>query len=192
MNKNYSDVTWLCAHNAYANRHEGWIYAQQKLSLEEQFDAGIRSFMIDIHTKNNKLVVAHGSISTTRFIRPFRKLESFQHILTRFVKMLQKYPNAIITLHIESYSNNISARTIPSVLQESGAENYLYTDSDNWPNIEEMVRSDKRLVVFSNRQRDKPFIHTSATMETNWDLSNSNRNNLRRDNRTVVRKENDW
>jgi hypothetical protein len=135
MDKNYSDVTWLCAHNAYANKREGWIYAQQKLTLEQQFDAGVRSFMIDIHTKNNKLVLAHRNISTTRWIRPFRKFESFQNVLTRFVKMLEKNSQAIITLHLESHTNNISARTIPGILETSGAVHYLYTDADDWKTI---------------------------------------------------------
>jgi hypothetical protein len=137
--------------------------------------------MIDIHTKNNKLVLAHRNISTTRWIRPFRKFESFQNVLTRFVKMLEKNSQAIITLHLESHTNNISARTIPGILETSGAVHYLYTDADDWKTIGEMIESDKRLVVFSNRRRDKPFIHSSATMETNYDLSKSNRNNLRRD-----------
>lgn len=28
----YSDATWLTAHNAFANKDDGWVYAQQTIS----------------------------------------------------------------------------------------------------------------------------------------------------------------
>lgn len=47
--RRYDQVTFLTAHNAFANTEDGWLYAQQALSIPNQLRLGVRGLMLDIH-----------------------------------------------------------------------------------------------------------------------------------------------
>ncbi len=47
--RRYDQVTFLTAHNAFASTQEGWLYAQQALSIPNQLQFGVRGLMLDIH-----------------------------------------------------------------------------------------------------------------------------------------------
>lgn len=47
--RRYDQVTFLTAHNAFAATQEGWVYAQQALSIPNQLLFGVRALMLDIH-----------------------------------------------------------------------------------------------------------------------------------------------
>lgn len=47
--RRYDQVTFLTAHNAFASTENGWLYAQQGLSISNQLKLGVRGLMLDIH-----------------------------------------------------------------------------------------------------------------------------------------------
>jgi len=48
-NRRYDQAAFLTAHNAFAATDLGWVYAQQKLSIREQLEYGVRGFMLDVY-----------------------------------------------------------------------------------------------------------------------------------------------
>jgi hypothetical protein len=46
--RRYDQNTYLGTHNAYANRHEGWITPNQEISITEQLDRGVRYINADV------------------------------------------------------------------------------------------------------------------------------------------------
>ena len=47
--RRYDQVTFMTSHNAFSVTTEGWIYAQQALSIPLQLQLGVRGLMLDIH-----------------------------------------------------------------------------------------------------------------------------------------------
>ena len=52
----YDQVCWLSSHNAYAAENYGYVYANQKYTLKEQLDRGVRQFELDIEKPCNRLL----------------------------------------------------------------------------------------------------------------------------------------
>lgn len=47
--RRYDQVTFLTSHNAFTSSEDGWLYAQQVLSVPNQLNFGVRGLMLDIH-----------------------------------------------------------------------------------------------------------------------------------------------
>ncbi len=56
----------LTAHNAFANKDDGWVYAQQTINIVDMFKFGVRSFMIDICEHDKELYLCHGDYTPSR------------------------------------------------------------------------------------------------------------------------------
>lgn len=55
-NRRYDQVTFLTAHNAFASTQDGWLYAQQAVSIPNQLKLGVRGFMLDLHMGQGGLI----------------------------------------------------------------------------------------------------------------------------------------
>ncbi len=170
----YSEAVWLTSHNAFANLQDGWKYVQQSLNIPNQFAIGARSFMIDLHwyTPDDKsppyLALCHDKCKKltlracpdcrgiTSVFLPTPALTLFKDIRS----LLEANPQDIITLHIESYTDEQpnSAKAIYNLLEESGLNRFLLPNTID-PNSHElslgqMRQNNHRLVAFSDRDTD--------------------------------------
>jgi len=177
--RRYNEVCWLTAHNAFASRKEGWFYAQQTLSFDEQFAYGVRAFMVDFHWYQyspNELAVAlcHGDNA----VKPINEQLGLNHncpmsrlsrlgevpqkafyFLSKVRTWLERDPHAIITLHLESYLGEGSRKHLLKLFEDSGLRPYLYQPTvDNykgqWPTLGQLRESGQRLIIFSNNLWD--------------------------------------
>lgn len=153
--RNYTEVCWLTAHNAYANYEDGWVmYYQQNSNFENQYQFGVRSFMIDLywyHPKGKRPYIAmchetsgdnDGGCVLSSLMRvdwEQKGPESLEFFLLQIKAWLQKDQRAIITLHLESYLKDIDwlddkgeKRTLRGleelqrIFRKVGLDEYLY------------------------------------------------------------------
>lgn len=196
----YDGVSYLTAHNAFTFPQDGWQVYQQYLNFDEQFAYGVWSFMIDPHycwtsSGDLSLSLAHqpGESDNNRnfsdpvnyqFIscltskgqkglREHRSLESFlqEHVK----KWLREDPEAVITLHLESYTGTDGARQLRELFRRLGIFDFIYRKSatDPWPTLGMMRAANTRLVLFSSNKADTGLgdvFYTDHYRETGYDL----------------------
>ncbi|CAD8198751.1 unnamed protein product [Paramecium octaurelia] len=107
-----NEIVYLGAHNCAMSKSYGWIYAQQNVTITEQFEKyGARHFKVPLHWYSNnndpEIVVAHESdgksnCQLTLVQRALKKPESAHLRLKEIVDLSFQYPEEIIILKIES------------------------------------------------------------------------------------------
>ncbi len=116
----YCDATFLTTHNSFANAADGWVWYQQKDSIQSQLDAGVRAFMIDIWLEtiggNTDLYLLHGGWKLD-WLRPkfqFRTLDDFMRQITDW---LAQNPQEVVTVFFETGKTTKCAAGIRRVEQ---------------------------------------------------------------------------
>ncbi|WKB79893.1 T9SS type A sorting domain-containing protein [Cellulophaga lytica] len=167
MNKQrrYDEISWLITHNANNNNTDGpqGFFGclggrNQGKGIKAQLQDGVRKFMVDIHRVNGELRLKHGAPNMCMM-----DAKDFNIIIYDWLK---NHPLDIITLHVQSGPNlGISGMDDIFYGRRSGYKNmsnYIYnhstfvstsrpanSGSDTYPTIQEMINSNKRLVIFS-------------------------------------------
>lgn len=148
----YDQAMYLTAHNAYSYPQAGWKYYQQSLNFDEQFSYGVWAFMIDLHwckDRNNNLYLAmahlpqgssnnynygntanQGHLSSCLWAKAQRvsnsDIPSFESFLTDHAKKwLDNDKEAVITLHLESYTGSGGANDLHNLLNSTGVLSYV-------------------------------------------------------------------
>lgn len=161
----YDSVSWLCSHNAMSNSQDKWAFPNQEWSIARQLEEGIHAQMWDVWEKKGELVLQHGN---SHFALPGRL--AFSRAAGIVVDYLEKNPDAVVTLILESYVPNEAVR---KAFEAAGAGQYCFSlqPGDPWPALGELRRSNKRLVVFTDRP-DKdghwPMPLWTHCVETPW------------------------
>ncbi|MFG2194091.1 hypothetical protein [Streptomyces sp. NPDC048639] len=180
----YDEVAQLAAHNAMSTTEDRFIGPLQDLGITAQLDAGVRALLVDTHTWETpedvtgrinasgfRDRVPASDAALTRFVRragPARDGVWLCHSMcgggaVALVPTLRKvgawmraHPTEVVTLIVQ---DGVSGEETVRAFREAGLEDLLYTpDADPgrpWPTLGEMVRSDRRLVVFAE-QADGP------------------------------------
>lgn len=172
-NTTYSSAVWLTSHNSFVNIDDGWeLHPQQKMNVADQFEYGVRSFMIDVHENKNGLVLQHGHTAILSGATHSSKTSNSYLVdfLGVIKKLLDTNDQDIITLHIENYASNTAVK---KELDKAGLSQYLLTTN---PNHNELLlltmrSSNQRLVVFSDEIDRVIGIHQVTLLkETTYDL----------------------
>lgn len=211
--RKYSEVCWLTTHNAFANDSKGWSYSQQNLDIDEQYELGVRSFMVDLYlfqpgntvneagetiTPEPVVAMCHepgflggSNCLTTRLMLKNGEPEPFLNVLLQIKEWLEQDLETIITLQVESrFGVDGAEEALSNLLKEAELIEYLYIpqvepeEIRDWPMLGQMRESNRRLVLFSDNPNDG-FIHTSAYRETRFDLSRFSQCEMREDNRDI-------
>ena len=140
--KKYNEVAFLTTHNAFNSSEDNFQFPNQTYNILNQLNAGVRGLMIDVYDNNGTPMVYH-SFSILGSI-------PLQDIFNDIKSFLDLNTNEIVTLILECY---IDANSIENVLQQSLLNNYLYSkdSQSNWATLDEMINSNKRLIIFSDQ-----------------------------------------
>lgn len=129
---------------------DGWWFPNQNKNIRQQFADGVRAFMLDIHEQDGALVLRHGP-PLARFLgwRPLK------NDLCAIRELLEANPRVVVTIILESYAR---AGDVAQAFRDAGLERYAFAKSGTgpWPRVEEMIRSGKRLVIFTDRPQGGP------------------------------------
>jgi hypothetical protein len=67
--RRFDQVTFVTAHNAFTASRDGWIYAQQELTIPQQLRLGVRGLMLDIYASQD---AAMGQICVDQEVPKFK------------------------------------------------------------------------------------------------------------------------
>ncbi|MFD7021116.1 hypothetical protein [Promicromonospora sukumoe] len=151
-------MTFLTAHNAYANGVDGGfappfinLAPNQTRGIEQQLADGVRGFQLDIHQTGDGAILCHNSCTVVS--SPVALWVDLQ----RMVDFLDANPDQFVTVFLEDYVE-------PAVLRAEldrvdGLADVLYRPDrtgvreDGWPTMSRLVADDDRLLIFSDHSR---------------------------------------
>ena len=162
--KSYQQITYLTSHNAYASSEDSFYFPNQNLNIPNQLNMGVRALMLDIYDVDGELFLYHSvsELGSTELNTVLNQIKDF----------LINHSNEVITLILEDYSTSVA---LSNAFETSGLNAYLfeYNDINTWPTLQEMIDSNKRLVVFTdNEDENAPSSHHflwSHAVETHYD-----------------------
>jgi hypothetical protein len=164
-------MTFLVAHNAMANSDEGfrWRFPNQSYRLSDQLRHGVRGLQLDVYAYRGDVRMCHG--------RCWGNERTLAAGLQDVVDFLDGDRNAVVTVFLEDYT---SVAQLRSVLERvSGLQRLLlYPDRSGvrergWPAMSELVSTNQRLLVLSQRPGRDGFgvmYDRDWTAENYWSL----------------------
>jgi len=140
--RNYNEVAFLTTHNAFNSAENNFSMPNQTYGITQQLQDGVRALMLDVYDMGGVPTVYHGShyLGYVPLLSNLLEIKFF----------LDNNPNEVISIIFESYA---SADAIGQVFDEAGLLSYLYTHNTaiGWLSLQEMINSNKRLVIFSDK-----------------------------------------
>ena len=151
-------VTFLTAHNAYANGVDGGfappfvnLVPNQIRGIDRQLADGVRGFMLDIHQTPDGAILCHNSC--TLVSKPVALWVDVQ----RIVDFLKAHPDQFATIFLEDYVD-------PGVLRNelarvNGLSDVLYRPDqtgvrqNGWPKMADLIAAGHRLLIFTDHSR---------------------------------------
>jgi hypothetical protein len=151
-------VTFLTAHNAFANGADGnfasfpvSLFPNQNYGISRQLTDGVRGFMLDDYTVSGRAVLCHNSCDGVSSPVPLAT------DLQRMVDFLKANPGQFVTVFLEDYaSSDVLKSSLASV---SGLSDVLYRPDQEgvattgWPTMADLAARGKQLLIFSDRTR---------------------------------------
>jgi len=146
--RTYDDVAYLTTHNAFNDAADGFLLPNQNNTITQQLNDGVRALMIDVYDKDGVATVYHGFsyLGNAPLTDKLDEIKAF----------LDNNPQEIVTLILENYASPV---LIETALSQSGLLSYLFvkdTATTQWPTLQEMINSGKRLVIFSEADDGTP------------------------------------
>lgn len=151
-------VTFLTAHNAYANGVDGGfappvvnLFPNQSRGIDQQLADGVRGFMLDIYQTPDGAILCHDSCTLVG--NPVALWVDLQRIVT----FLQAHPDQFVTVFLEDYVD-------PGVLRDalakvSGLSDVLYrpdrtgVKTTGWPKMSDLIAANHRLLIFTDHSK---------------------------------------
>ncbi|MCS4229945.1 hypothetical protein EDF77_3207 [Stenotrophomonas maltophilia] len=148
--KRLDEIVMVMAHNAF--NHAG-VLPNQRLTIQQQLDRGVRGFMLDVHKKSGELYVCHGTCNPaiSRVAPLSRDLETIQ-------RFLDTHPSAVIAIHLEPYIEKADLERLrdqrPDLFKHTfNPRSPSWQAHKNWPTIKELQSSNQRLLLISQDQK---------------------------------------
>ncbi|MFE9749236.1 phospholipase [Saccharothrix saharensis] len=177
-------VTFLTAHNAYANGVDGGfappfvnLAPNQARGLERQLADGVRGFQLDVHQTPDGAILCHNSC--TWVSRPVALWVDVQ----RIVDFLRRNPNEFVTVFLEDY---VTAEVLRAELgRVTGLADVLFRPDQagvrttGWPTLNTLRATGKRLMIFTDRGRSGDAVPRDSfgvmyqpewTVENHWSM----------------------
>ncbi|MBT3164227.1 phospholipase [Streptomyces sp. Vc74B-19] len=152
-------VTFLTAHNAYANGVDGGfappfidLFPNQSRGIQQQLADGVRGFMLDIHQTPDGAILCHNSCTLVR--RPVALWVDLQ----RMVDFLRAHPEEFVTVFLEDYVDPGVLRA--ELARVQGLSDVLYRPDrtgvreNGWPTMGELTAAGHRLLIFTDHSKD--------------------------------------
>ncbi len=171
----YNEVCFLTAHNAYASVAHGYRYAQQRLSLKEQLESGVRGLMLDTHLDDaGRVILMHRNETVTRVICGVKAPMTLEEALSIIKTFLEENPTEIITIFLENYV--MVRECIDEPFMRAGLQELILTPTDwnplkntGWPTIGWLQKKNKRLIIFDSLgETSLAFNQWQEVVENQW------------------------
>ncbi|KAF2722818.1 PLC-like phosphodiesterase [Polychaeton citri CBS 116435] len=151
----------------------------QGVGISDQLDAGIRFLQSQTHKDGDTLKMCHTSCD-------LQDAGPVADYLATVKTWLDGHPSDVVTILLTN-GDNADVSEFGSVLDASGLKDYAFVPPsspnalayDDWPNLEEMISDNKRLVFFLDYGADTtkvPYIldEFAYFWETHYDVTDEN------------------
>jgi hypothetical protein len=166
-------VTFLTAHNAFANTDEGFWgrFPNQSYYLRSQLDQGIRGLQLDVYASGGTVKMCHNSC----WWRERTLTAGMQDV----VNFLGANREAVVTVFLEDYTSPDQLRA--ALGSVNGLSELVFhpdrygVRERGWPRVSELVSSNRRLLIFSQRPGRGDFgvmYDRDWTADNYWSLGN--------------------
>ncbi|XP_057962585.1 PI-PLC X domain-containing protein At5g67130-like [Malania oleifera] len=155
----FNRYSWLTTHNSYsllgAKPALGPVLVSprnQEDSVTNQLNNGVRGLMLDMYDFANDIWLCH---SYDGVCYNYTAFQPAINVLKEIQGFLEANPSEIITIFIEDYVTSPNGLT--KVFKASGLTKYWFpmsrmpNDGGDWPTVDDMVRQNQRLVVFTSK-----------------------------------------
>ncbi|MFJ6138159.1 RICIN domain-containing protein [Kitasatospora sp. NPDC092286] len=167
-NRHLDEITLLGSHNGFSNSADGVNFAQnQSYSLRDQLNSlNVRATELDIWGTGNGVWVEHGAPDLTGGKRLFLHMQTI-------VDFLRNNPHEIFVLTFEDYTDTAQLQRefdlVPGLQDLAFNPNAWDVWNKGWPRVEDMVNTNKRLLMLSGRY-DKQDLNVFPMKE--WTVQN--------------------
>lgn len=155
--KAYDQVVYPTTHNSY-NYEFGvtqFFQPNQQHPVRRQLLDGIRGLMLDMSEFEGEVVVMHRNediiaLLTEQIYASFMGYEPATRPLGDVKNFLDENPREVVTIILES---RLDGPTLETTFNAAGLTDYTYAHpGGDWPTLEEMIESNRRLVVFTDNE----------------------------------------
>ena len=172
--KQYTQVTYPETHNAHSSLDEGYNFlaANHRLNLSQQWDAGYRAFMLDIHHSRYS-----ESLENTSFCHGTCILgnQNAVELLSIIHDKMNSSTRDVVTLLFEVH---VPYSHIAYILNQSGLIDKVHTQTlnEDWPTLSSMIESQRNLVVFIEGSSDSNYPYLHNFVEHGWTTNYAEKN----------------
>ncbi|THG19903.1 hypothetical protein TEA_005057 [Camellia sinensis var. sinensis] len=155
----FNRYSWLTTHNAFARLGErsetGAVILSpknQQDTITDQLNNGVRGLMLDMYDFENDIWLCHSYGGNCYNYTAFQPAIN---VLKEIQAFLEANPSEIVTIMIEDYV--ASPKGLTKVFDAAGLRKFWFPVSrmpkngENWPTVDDMVRQNQRLVVFTSK-----------------------------------------
>jgi hypothetical protein len=170
----FDAYTWVTTHNAFTSNG---LVPNQRQTMAQQLDAGVRALMLDLHEHQGRVKLCHNRCVG-------QDTETLAHFLNAtLLPFLNANPSAIVTLHLEDFSNRRALRNelsrAPGLVQLA-FDPYAWQTA-TWPTYQDMLDAGQRVLIFTLNRANSGTVLTDAggvhlmpsedfTVENYWSL----------------------
>jgi len=166
--KPYNQNAYLATHNSYANFDQGFYYAQQSESIEDQMAMGVTALMLDIWIKDGAIYLFHNYKSFPPWVlQPFASYIKLVDAMVQVKNFLDKQKDEVITLIFEDYVPADSRNLVRQVFVDLGMWDMCFladqvnkgwnVATQGWPTINWLLQNGYRLIPFSSVPNPFPY-----------------------------------
>lgn len=193
-NLKYNQVSWVMAHNAYANYADGWrLLVNQTQNVAQQLNGGVRGLMLDIDWWTPSggspgVYLCHGDCNLTYYQTGFSP-RLLSATLMEVLDFLNANPSAIVTIDFEIVTQ-VTAQQLADVFSSTCndttcADQLIFrpdgqqmsggltwnVNTSGWPTLKWMQANNKRLVVFAESRNVGFPLFWTYSVETEFSYS---------------------
>ena len=143
----FDDVTFAMTHNGMSSEDDEFLGPNHIYGIETQLEDGVRGFMLDVYDYLDTLTLCHSNCEIGS-----RPLSSVLEVYRAF---LEDNPRDFIVIIFESY---VPGSELALGFRDAGLEPFAYAHDPAlpWPTLQELVDTNKRLVVFTDLSGGDP------------------------------------
>lgn len=164
-----TEIAWLTTHNSMATADDHFFAPNHYYSFREQLQAGVRSFMIDIHPGPP----LNGSLSQLRLCHGSCDLGAYplERDLIYLKDFLGSNRSNVVMLLVESY---VSTSQVVAALRSAGMEDLLWSvpsadpatrntphgnQTFEWPTLQKLIDGGHQVLLFVDTPVDPSPVH---------------------------------
>ncbi|MFN8296418.1 MAG: phosphatidylinositol-specific phospholipase C domain-containing protein [Chitinophagales bacterium] len=138
--RKYDEVCFLMTHNAMNNTEKGFSVPNQTHSVTNQLKNGVRGLMLDTYDGADGVALTyHGTAALGS--------QNLVDVLQEIKDFLQVKTNDVVTIIFQNDGSNVQLeKAIDSI--GLNTMTFIHNNGDEWPTLQTMVNSNKRLVLF--------------------------------------------